>query len=187
MDPFGSTDQNNIAFGNSNWNEGENPTNNTEEFNAISGGTTENLQSEDVFGFDDQKPKGEKASHIQADAEELAIIEAAQRDLNERLRKIREKEEEELIEKRALQQKAQQELNSWYERKIASVQSKRKQNKEEEWAFFQTREEHKKSKNPWEKIIDNVEIDQRKYLGTKDVTRMRQAMLARKQDLKKSS
>ena len=67
-----------------------------------------------------------------------------------------------------------------------TVQAKRKQNKEEEWAFLQTREEHKKSKNPWEKIIDNVEIDHKKYLGVKDVSRMRQAMIARRQDLKKN-
>jgi|AntRauMFilla1563_2_1112583.scaffolds.fasta_scaffold375880_2 hypothetical protein len=65
------------------------------------------------------------------------------------------------------------------------TESKRKQNKEEEWAFYKTREEHKSSQNPWEKIIDNVEIDPRKFEGKKDVTRMRQAMMARKQDLKK--
>jgi len=65
------------------------------------------------------------------------------------------------------------------------VEARRKNNKEEEWAFIKTREEHKKSKNPWEHIIDNVEIDARKYLGHKDVNRMRQAMVARKNDLKK--
>lgn len=65
------------------------------------------------------------------------------------------------------------------------VDAKRKQNKDEEWAFLRSRDEHKKSKNPWEKIIDNVEIDARRYIGNKDVSRMRQAMIARKQDLKK--
>lgn len=141
---------------------------------------------EDAFGFD-EPPKGDQVTNIGEDAEELALIEAAQRSMQERLSQLRHKEEEELAQKRALKQKAQDELNEWYRQKNAGGEAKRKQNKEEEWAFLQTREEHKKSKNPWEKIIDNVEIDQRKYLGAKDVTRMRQAMLARKQDLKKAS
>ena len=68
--------------------------------------------------------------------------------------------------------------------KNIEIDSKSKQNKEEEWAYLQTREEHKKSKNPWEKIVDNVEINPNKYLGDRDVSRMRQAMQARKGDLK---
>lgn len=82
------------------------------------------------------------------------------------------------------QDKAREELRDWYEDKERERISKSKQNKDEEWAFLKTREEHKKSKNPWEKIIDNVEINQTKYMGTKDVTRMRQAMLARKNDIR---
>lgn len=65
------------------------------------------------------------------------------------------------------------------------IHARRKNNKDEEYEFLKTREEHRNSKNPWEKIIDNVEIDPRKYLGLKDVTRMRSAMQSRKADLKK--
>ena len=39
-------------------------------------------------------------------------------------------------------------------------------------------EEHKKSKNPWEKIIEHCEMNKSKYSGSQDVTRLRQAMLA---------
>ena len=48
---------------------------------------------------------------------------------------------------------------------------------------MQLREEHKASKNPWEKIIDNCEMSKTKYSGNADVTRLRQAMLARKGDI----
>ena len=94
------------------------------------------------------------------------------------------RKEEEYKQKTATQLEARNELDNWYNQKTAERQAKSKQNKEEEWAYLQTREEHKKSKNPWEKIVDNVEINPNKYLGNKDISRMRQAMLARKGDLK---
>ena len=59
-------------------------------------------------------------------------------------------------------------------------------NKEQEWAFLRSREDHKKSKNPWEKILDNVEISKSGIVGNKDMTRMKNAMLARKSDITKS-
>ena len=118
--------------------------------------------------------------------EEIQLLEAAQRDQDERLRQIRLKEDAELQLKREKQQSARLELETWYSTKQSEVDFKRKNNKEEEWAFLNAREEHKKSKNVWEHIIDNVEIDPRKYEGHRDITRMRQAMLARRNDLKKA-
>lgn len=176
-----------FAFGNSNWGGDQNPVPDASDFNAVNNDFGEtNQPQDDGFGdFEDTRMKGEKITDLQEDAEELAIIEAAQRDQQERLRKARNKEEQEINEKRERKQKAQEELNNWYSKRDTKIQSKRKINKEEEWAYLQKREEHKKSKNPWEKIIDNVEIDSKKYLGAKDVSRMRQAMIARKQDLKK--
>jgi len=43
----------------------------------------------------------------------------------------------------------------------------------------------KDTTNPWERIVSNVEINATNYVGGADVTRMRQAMLARKSDLTK--
>ena len=39
--------------------------------------------------------------------------------------------------------------------------------------------------NPWERVIDNCEMNGSQYVGTKDVTRMRQAMIGRKADITK--
>jgi len=50
----------------------------------------------------------------------------------------------------------------------------------------QAREESKKSdnyKNPWDKVIANVEIKEADYKGNKDVSRFRQALLNKKGDL----
>ncbi len=63
------------------------------------------------------------------------------------------------------------------------MEQRKNANKEQEWAFLQVREKHKSE--PWAKIIDNCEMGQSRYSGTKDVTRLRQAMLARKSDLQR--
>jgi hypothetical protein len=44
----------------------------------------------------------------------------------------------------------------------------------------------KASTNQWERVISNVEINSSQYVGQADVTRMRQAMVARKNDITKS-
>ena len=37
-------------------------------------------------------------------------------------------------------------------------------------------------KNPWEKVVENIEIKESDYKGTKDVSRMRTVILNRKGD-----
>jgi hypothetical protein len=41
--------------------------------------------------------------------------------------------------------------------------------------------------NPWERVAFNVELNSSQYVGQADVTRMRQALIARKNDLTKSN
>ena len=43
----------------------------------------------------------------------------------------------------------------------------------------------KANNNPWERVIDNCEMNSGSYVGGKDVTRMRQSMIARKADITK--
>ena len=43
----------------------------------------------------------------------------------------------------------------------------------------------KNTNNQWERIISNVEINGANYVGGCDVSRMRQAMIARKGDITK--
>ena len=46
-------------------------------------------------------------------------------------------------------------------------------------------EEKNRTDNPWERVLDNCEMDPKMYAGDKDVSRMRQVMQARKADLSK--
>ena len=130
------------------------------------------------------KPKVGHAFEAPLSEEEELRVKQIEEEQQDRQRSLQMKEEEEYKCKKEKQLEARRELDNWYQQKNSEKQAKSKQNKEEEWAYLQTREEHKKSKNPWEKIVDNVEINPNKYVGTKDVSRMRQSMLARKGDLK---
>ena len=89
------------------------------------------------------------------------------------MRELQFRQDEEMKNKRERQAAAKRALTEWYAKRSTQTESRKKKNKEVEWAFLQLREEHKKSKNPWEKIIDNCEMTQSKYVGNKDVTRLR--------------
>lgn len=137
-----------------------------------------------VMEIKQNKPKIGQAFDAPLTPEEEARIAEIENDQRERMQRLQDKEANEIAEKRDRQDKAREELKDWYDDKERERMAKSKQNKEEEWVFLKAREEHKQSKNPWEKIVDNVEINANKYLGTRDVTRMRQAMQARKADIK---
>ena len=158
----------------------ENPENKLGEVFDANQAAPDEFQQEKVVS----KPKVGHAFEAPLSEEEELRVQQIEMEQQERQRSLQQKEEEEYKQKKATQLEARNELDNWYNQKTAERQAKSKQNKEEEWAYLQTREEHKKSKNPWEKIVDNVEINPNKYLGNKDISRMRQAMLARKGDLK---
>jgi hypothetical protein len=41
--------------------------------------------------------------------------------------------------------------------------------------------------NPWEKVIDHIDIKESNYKGTKDVSRMREMIIQRKNDYSKKN
>ena len=97
----------------------------------------------------------------------------------DRQRKLGEKYGEEQKLKAERREAGQRALNDWYDKRSNQIETRKTTNKEEEWAFLKLMDEHKKSKNPWEHIIDNCEINSQ----SKDVARLRSAMLARKGDI----
>lgn len=60
-------------------------------------------------------------------------------------------------------------------------------NKEAEIDYHQEQKRLKETTNQWERIISNVEINGSNYVGQGDVTRMRQAMVARKSDITRAT
>ena len=45
--------------------------------------------------------------------------------------------------------------------------------------------ESQSGNNPWVRVIENCEMNADKYVGTKDVSRMRSTMISRKADITK--
>ena len=64
-----------------------------------------------------------------------------------------------------------------------NVAKRQEFNRNNETEFLQNRQAVKEGKkNPWEKVVENIEIKESDYKGTKDVSRMRTVILNRKGD-----
>ena len=68
---------------------------------------------------------------------------------------------------------------------MKQVELRKKKNREAQKTMLEGRKgKEAGAKNPWEKVLENVELKESSYLGTKDVARMRQVMIGRKNDIK---
>lgn len=112
--------------------------------------------------------------------EEKAHIMEVHDEQKGRLQRVQQKAEEEYQIKRQRQEEAQKWLTDYYSGKTRETDQRRQSNIEQQNAYIEQRDDHKQSKNPWEKIIDNVEIQENKYAGNFEVKRMRAAMMARR-------
>ena len=81
---------------------------------------------------------------------------------------------------------AQQKLTEWKNQQDIEVQGRRSTNQQEAEQYRQSVANAKNSNNPWIRVVDNCEMNPSNYVGGKDVTRMRQAMIARKADITKA-
>lgn len=82
-------------------------------------------------------------------------------------------------QKQIIKQKARAELEEW-KAKMLSQNAQRLDSQKE---LSGKEKEDLYRKNPWQKVVDNVELDSGKYIGDKDVSRMRQVMISRKSDM----
>ena len=89
----------------------------------------------------------------------------------------REKQERKLAGQAALQQ--------WKEQRERETGTRVKLNQDEADDYKSSVQRAKEAGNPWERVIDNCEMNASQYVGTKDVSRMRAAMIARKADITK--
>lgn len=97
-----------------------------------------------------------------------------------------EKMQKESEMKRERKAQAQIKLQEWKSERDQMAAGK-KQTNEAEAAIKQAELDQAKSgKNPWVRIVDNCEMNASQYVGGKDVSRMRAAMLARKDDITKA-
>eukprot|EP00743_Colponemidia_sp_Colp-15_P006773 GILK01007304.1.p1 GENE.GILK01007304.1~~GILK01007304.1.p1 ORF type:complete len:282 (+),score=86.16 GILK01007304.1:506-1351(+) len=78
--------------------------------------------------------------------------------------------------------KARKDLDEFYRNRTFEQEKREKNNKEAEWAFVEGLTEHMKLENSWEKITKLIDMTDTARHGGKDVSRMRQVLIAKKQD-----
>lgn len=129
-----------------------------------------------------QHPDGEDY-----DPEEVERMTNAENAKQERMRSLFLKQEDESKLKQDMKQAGRQQLTQWDGERKKQIDQRRKTNKDSEEEYYANIKKMKATTNNWERIISHVEINQANYVGNCDVTRMRQAMIARKSDLTQSS
>ena len=94
-------------------------------------------------------------------------------------------QEEEIKLKQQRKQKGREEVQKWMEERNKQTELRKQLNKQSEQDQTDEKKRLKTTTNQWERVIANVEINSSQYVGGADVSRMRQAMIARKSDITK--
>ena len=120
-------------------------------------------------------------NNLQGDEEEQKRISERQKEAEERREKINKKIEQEEKMRNDIRQKAAEYLVEFEAKRQELIAKKRKELEEKEL-------NRNKDNNPqgnsetWSKVSGNIDLRESDYKGTKDVQRMREAMMNRQQD-----
>ena len=117
--------------------------------------------------------------------EEQQIMMDVQLMQEEMQRELYLKQEGESKLKQERKMTAKQQLDEWQASWQKNIHNKKAENKREAEEQLETMKESKKGNNPWVRVCENSEMDSQKYIGDKEVSRMRESMIARKADITK--
>ncbi len=87
--------------------------------------------------------------------------------------------------KRQRKAKGREEIVKWGQDRSKQIDLRKKTNVEQEKQYHEQVISQRNGPNPWERVISNCEMNSASYVGGADVSRMRQAMIARKADITK--
>jgi hypothetical protein len=73
----------------------------------------------------------------------------------------------------------------WCRKWDADVAARKEKHAKEDKAKKAKEKSGDKAKNPWDRVLGNIESKESATSGSKDITRMRQVILGRKSDVKK--
>ena len=124
------------------------------------------------------------------DEEEEKRIAAREAEAAERAKKLREKQELEMKLKNKLREKSVAYMNTFNEARMKKISDNKTTNSFNEQQSLKDKKELIElggKRNPWEKVIENISMKPSEYKGTKDVTRMREVIIGRKNDLNNQS
>ena len=153
--------------------------------NAISSDIVNNSSNNnDPFLSSDIPPQMD--SIIQSaplDEKEIQRQQDRMKEENERRQKKEEKINLELQKKNELRSKAVEYINDFENKRKEEIELRKKVNLKNEEDNLSNRKLAKEGKkNPWEIVTDNITLKESEYKGTKDVSRMRNVIVARKND-----
>ena len=119
----------------------------------------------------------------QVDEEEIQRQQERMKEENERRQKKEEKINLELQKKNEFRSKAVEFMNDFENKRREEIELRKKVNLKNEEDNLANRKLAKEGKkNPWELVTDNITLKESEYKGTKDVSRMRNVIVARKND-----
>ena len=125
--------------------------------------------------------------NIPIDEEEQKRLEEREKEQMERRKKIEEKINFELKEKEKLREKASEYLNNFMNERSEKIALKRKENENKESELLNNKKLLKEGKlNPWEAVTENIAMKDSEYKGSRDVSRMREVIINRKNDIKEN-
>ena len=118
----------------------------------------------------------------QMDEEEQKRISDRQKEAEERKEKINKKIEEEEKARNEIRKKALEYLKEFEEKRQEQITKKRKELEEKELNPNQQNNANGGTSDSWSKVSGNIDLKDSEYKGSKDVQRMREAMMNRQND-----
>ena len=135
------------------------------------------------IGLDNMNNIFGNQNNPQTDEEEQKRILKRQKEAEERKAKINKKIEEEEKKKNEIRQKASEYLVEFEAKRQEQITQRRKVLEEKE--LNKNKNENPKGNSEmWNKVSGNIDLKESEYKGTKDVQRMREAMMNRQNDPK---
>lgn len=117
------------------------------------------------------------------DPEEQKRVEARRAEEEERRAKLSEKISKELEDKQNLRKKAIEYLQRWEDQRGNNIQKRQEYNRANEEEYLKQRDQEKAGNiNPWDKVIQNIQLKEGEHKGLRDVSRMKSVILQRKND-----
>ena len=117
------------------------------------------------------------------DEEEQKRIEDRQKEAEERKEKINKKMQEEQLAREEIRRKASEYLVEFESKRQEAIAKRRKELEEREANKGQGQSSgNEGTSDSWAKVNDNIDLKDSEYKGKKDVQRMREGMMNRKND-----
>jgi hypothetical protein len=113
--------------------------------------------------------------------EEAIAAENRRLENEERIKKIRKKQEDEIKMKSDLRSKAFEFIQNFNDQRNRKRGENLKQNRINEGNYLEEKKSLK-SANPWDRVVEHIDIKESNYKGVKDVSRMRETIIGRRND-----